>query len=152
MPDRLLWITFFKGGLHHNAFFQTCFGTYCSPSRHAACLSSGKNLSEADTVEADLLDAPFNSQASVFPAVYCVIFFKFPQSLFCHLCFLWHCFFTTILWRISLWKSGSIFFAVCAVFACINSFSRQLMPLLLQIRPFPFKLCGFIPKPVFYTI
>ena len=28
--------------------------------------------------------------------------------------------------RISLWKSGSIFFAVCAVFACINSFSRAI--------------------------
>ena len=28
--------------------------------------------------------------------------------------------------HISLWKSGSIFFAVCAVFACINSFSRAI--------------------------
>lgn len=28
--------------------------------------------------------------------------------------------------RVSLWKSGSIFLAVCAVFACVNSFSRAI--------------------------
>ena len=28
--------------------------------------------------------------------------------------------------RISIWKSGSIFLAVCAVFACINSLSRAV--------------------------
>ena len=32
--------------------------------------------------------------------------------------------------RISLWKSGSIFLAVCAVFACVNSFCRAINALL----------------------
>ena len=33
--------------------------------------------------------------------------------------------------RISIWKSVSIFLAVCAVFACLNSLSRAVMPLQL---------------------
>ena len=54
--------------------------------------------------------------------------------------------------RISLWKSGSIFLQSALFLHVSTVFPGQLMPLLLQIRPFPVKLCGFIPKPVFYTI
>ena len=46
-----------------------------------------------------------------------------------------------------------VFFLQSALFLHVSTvFPGQLMPLLPQIRSYPVKLCGFIPKPVFYTI
>ena len=76
----------------------------------------------------------------------------FLQISFCHLCFLWHCFFTTILCAFP-YGNPEVFFLQSALFLHVSTvFPGQLMPLLPQIRSYPVKLCGFIPKPAFYTI
>ena len=124
MPRRLLWIIFSKGGHSHEPVSVPISGTHRDPSGNVPRLSSGKQLSAAETSETDSLAFSPASGGSVFRAVFCPVSFKFQRYPFFLLLplllFLYH---KTL--RISIWKSGSIFLAVCAVFACLNSLSGR---------------------------
>ena len=75
--------------------------------------------------------APLLAALSVLGSAFCFwkqlptrpVLFLFLPVLF----FLYH---KTL--RISIWKSGSVFLAICAVFACTNSFSRAMNAVLIQ--------------------
>lgn len=54
--------------------------------------------------------------------------------------------------RISLWKSVSIFLAVCAVFACVNSFCRAINAVLAVGLPPSRLLSGSSLPPGFYIM
>lgn len=121
MPGRLSWIIFSKGGHSHEPVSAPISGTHRDPSGNVPRLSSGKRY---------LRQKPLKLTAWLFPLLLglCIsggflsCFFQISTLpvlflLLPLLLFLYH---KTL--RISIWKSGSIFLAVCAVLPASTAF------------------------------
>ena len=118
-----------------NAILSPTLELHRPAPRHAACLSPGDSLSEAVLPRrlaawlAPLLLALCIAGGMLCCALECptrpVLFaLLLPAMMLYH---------KTL--RISLWKSGNIFLAVCAVFACVNSFCRAMNAVLAAGLP-----------------
>ena len=125
MHDRLLWIFCFKGDIEYEYYIKTCSGAYGNDSRSAPGLSAGADLSETTAWQAGCMACTLLAGICLLEGGFCY-FLNVPTSsvLFPTLLVLMLIYHKSL--NISIWKSGSIFLAICAVFACVNSLSRAV--------------------------